>query len=231
MFYSALVKFLERHFGILESDVIAKFSELFVPLCLSIFVTVAMYQFIQRNLRREFELARRSCLKLVYAPDKTFSPKANFRQTYLRAINESGSDIPGAQVKIVGARLRKEGSNTWGPTSVIANPNMSWGSPPDGHPNKYSAIQPPPRSEVIDFISSPWTDNSTGTKGFLIRINPQHGGTINPFFWQHGTYKFTMLLSAPNTEPDELTLRVDWDGNDFLIRSEAGQILEPHSHQ
>jgi hypothetical protein len=214
LFYSALLKFLGKHFGVLESDVIAKFSELFVPL---------VHICDGRNQPQ---------LTLTYAMDKTVTHRSQSRQIFLRATNPIQRDISGAQVKIEESKFKKEGSSTWQPTSIIARPNMSWASLPDGDPQKYSTHQLAPGDELIDFLTGPPItvrddDGLHSISGvFLVQIDPKQGG-VNPIFSEEGQYKFVMQISALDAEPYRLTLLVDWDGKDFVIRSEAGQVLEP----
>jgi hypothetical protein len=134
--------------------------------------------------------------------------------------------------------FKSKGSDVWEGTSIVARPNMSWGSLPDGNEKKYSAWDLTPGKEIIDFISGPRTSNTiSGIKaadnvphlGFAIRIDPKQRKHVNPFFWRFGTYKFVMQVSAPNVDKTgKLTLLVDWDGQKITIRSdgERTQILD-----
>jgi hypothetical protein len=146
---------------------------------------------------------------------------------------KGGNDVSGAQVKIEEAKVKKDGSDTWGPTDIVARTNMSWGDKPDRHSDKYGGVQLAPGSEVIDFINGPHlatiktNNNIFRAKAFLIRIDPQQA--VNPVCFEKGQYRFVMQVSALNAQLDRLTLLVDWDGNDFVIRSENGQVLEPAS--
>ena len=56
LFYSTIIKFLESRFGLMEADVIAKFSAIAVPSAASFVVIWAIYRFIEKNLRQEFAL-------------------------------------------------------------------------------------------------------------------------------------------------------------------------------
>jgi hypothetical protein len=65
---------------------------------------------------------------------------------------------------------------------------------------------------------------------FEIQIDPAHilGGGVVPYFSEKGTYKFVVQVSAPSAgKPEQLTLFVDWNGDDFVIRSTENEILEP----
>ena len=54
--------------------------------------------------------------------------------------------------------------------------------------------------------------------GFAIRIDPRHWRNVNPFFWETGTYKFAMQVSASNADkPGKLTLFVDWDDKNLRL--------------
>ena len=133
-----------------------------------------------------------------------------------------GGDITGVQVKIDEAVFKSDGSNVWEGTSIVARPNMSWGSLPDGDAAKYSTWSLPHGKEIIDFISGPRRSNNDPHLGFAIRIDPRQRMHVNPFFWRPGTYKFVMQISAPNVEkPGKLTLFVDWDGQKVKIRSDG----------
>jgi hypothetical protein len=170
-------------------------------------------------------------LKLSYAAEKTLSRADGSKTTFLYATNEGQSDVSGAQVKIEQAQFRKDGSDKWDRTSIVSRTNMSWGYLPDGDPQKYSTVPLAPGSEVIDFVSGPHLFQQQGGPprlGFLIRIDPRHWQNVNPAFWEKGTYKFVMQVSALDVErPDKLTLFVDWDGTNLVIRSdEPSQILE-----
>jgi hypothetical protein len=64
------------------------------------------------------------------------------------------------------------------------------------------------------------------TAFFKISIDPTHSG-VRPFFFEKGTYKFVMQVSAPDAgKPEQLTILVDWDEKDITIRSADGKILE-----
>jgi hypothetical protein len=55
---------------------------------------------------------------------------------------------------------------------------------------------------------------------------------VLPFFGEKGTYKFVMQVSAPDAgKPEQLTLFIDWSGNDFAVQSADGEILEPVIHK
>jgi hypothetical protein len=170
-------------------------------------------------------------LKLSYAADKALERADGSKITFLYATNEGQSDVSGAQVKIEQAQFRKDGSDKWEGTSIVSAPICRGGHVPDVEPQKYSTVPLAPGSEVIDFISGPHNfkqqDGQTRL-GFLIRIDPRHWGNVNPAFCEKGTYKFVMQASALDIEkPDKLTLLVDWDGTNLVIRSdEPSQILE-----
>ncbi len=231
LFYSTIIKFLESRFGLMEADVIAKFSAIAVPSAASFVVIWAIYRFIEKNLRQEFALENRPRLKLSYAPEKTLKHSNGSKQTFLYAINEGTSDVSDAQVKIEEAQYRKDGSDKWEGTSIVSRTNMSWGHVPDGDPQKYSTVALAPGSEVVDFISGPHNfqqqDGQTRL-GFLIRIDPRHWRNVNPAFFETGTYKFAMQTSASDVEnPAKPTLFVDWDGKSLVIRSDnPSEVLE-----
>ena len=174
-------------------------------------------------------LDRQPHLRLSYAADKTVRRGNGLDQTFLYAENEGGGDIVGVQVKIDEAMFKSKELNAWEGTSIVARPNMSWGSLPDGHADKYSATSLPHGKEIIDFISGPRRYNSEPQLGFAIRIDPRQREHVNPFFWKSGTYKFVMQVSAPDVDkPGRLTLFVDWDGQRVTIRSDedATQSLD-----
>jgi hypothetical protein len=184
------------------------------------------------------EADRRPQLMLVYAPDKTLPLSDGSRQTFLYAVNPSDTDVSGAQVKIEQAMYSRAPESLWEKTTIVARPNMSWADKADGDPNKYSAVQLAPGKEVIDFIWGPReltqiiTDESTGVKRhdtqrwFEIRIDPRQRHTVQPVFYQAGTYKFVMQVSARDAKPASLTLYVHWDESDFVIYNDLDQVLE-----
>jgi hypothetical protein len=174
------------------------------------------------------QLSRKARLTLSYASDKTKKCANGSIWTYVRATNEGVNDVTGAQVKIEEAQFTRAKSELWEPTSIVSRVNMSWGYLPDGDPQKYSTVQLAPGSEVLDFISGPYElTKSDGQKclGFIIRVDPKHKG-VNPIFWEEGTYKFVMQVSAVDIEkPQKLTVFADWDGKNLVLRTD-GQILD-----
>jgi hypothetical protein len=62
-----------------------------------------------------------------------------------------------------------------------------------------------------------------GGKAFVFGITSR----LSSLFFELGTYRFVMQLSAPNVlDPPRLTLLVEWDGQTATIQSEDGQVLE-----
>jgi hypothetical protein len=189
-----------------------------------------IYNEAQEKIQELFErLDKKPRLRLSYAQDKT-QPRGidGSKLTFLYAINDKGGDVSGVQVKIEEAVLRRDGSDKWDGTSIVARTNMSWGHLDDDDPQKYSTSQLAPGSDVIDFISGPLIAKfGSGQEilGFKIRISPKHRIVI-PFFWEKGTYRFMMQISAADTEnPGKLTLFADWNGATLVIRSDD-QVLE-----
>jgi hypothetical protein len=173
--------------------------------------------------------ARKPRLRLNYAAEKTQKRSGGSKQSFLFAINESGSDVSGAQVKIEEAKFRRRGADLWEGTSIVARTNMSWGFVPEEDSQKYGTVPLAPGKEPIDFITGPVPIllANRGRVGFKIRIDPRHLGNVIPFFWEAGTYRFEMQISATDAERAKLTLFVDWDGQTMTIRSEnPDQILE-----
>jgi hypothetical protein len=177
----------------------------------------------------EAQLAQKPRLRLSYAADKT-QRRNGVISTYIYATNEGRGDVSGVQVKIEEAVLRRNGSEEWEGTSIVSRTNMSWGFLPDGDEQKYSTVQLSPGSEPLDFISGPHSaqeaDGST-RQAFVVRVDPRHRG-VNPVFWLEGTYKFVMQISALDIiSADKLTLFVDWDSQNLVIRSEnPNTVLE-----
>jgi hypothetical protein len=169
-------------------------------------------------------------LKLSYARERTQKRAGGFNLTFLSAINDGGNDLSGVQVKLEESQFRKDGSDSWEGTSIVARTNMSWAHLPDSDPQKYSTMQLAPGPELVDFISGPRNFSQGGQThlGFVIRIDPRHWGNVNPAFWEKGTYKFAMQVSATNVEkPGKLILFVDWDEKNLVIRSDnPSQVLE-----
>jgi hypothetical protein len=171
-------------------------------------------------------------IKLSYAKPETRNLGGGSRATYLYATNEGKTDVAGAQVKIEESLFRRMGSDTWENTSILVRHNMSWGDKADDDSQKYAPIQLASGSEIIDFIEGPIniTNRSTGQTfiGFRIRIDPRLWRNVNPIFVEAGTYKFGMQISALDAERDNLSLLVDWNGKQLVIRSdqEPGQVLE-----
>src|SRR5262249_11202827 len=131
--------------------------------------------------------------------------------------------------QIIESKFKPE-SKDWESTSIVANMNMSWCGIPDAQKvQKYSARSLPPGSELVDFVSGPYSDAET-PPWFVIRIDPEHSqlGFVVPVFTTKGVYKFVMQISGPGAgKPEQLTLFVDWNGEDFTIRSVTNEILEP----
>jgi hypothetical protein len=192
-----------------------------------------IYDEAQSQIRELSErLDRKPRLSLSYAAEKTQKFSNGSKQTFLYAINEGGGDVEGAQVKIEEAQFRRVGSDAWEGTSIVARTNMSWGFLPDGDPQKYSTVPLAHGKEPIDFISGPLNVSQSDGQprlGFIIRIDPRHWKSVSPVFWENGTYKFVMQVSAIHIEkPGKLTLFVDWDGKNLVICSDdnPGQVLE-----
>jgi hypothetical protein len=168
---------------------------------------------------RELEDRLKPRLKLSYAAEKTVMRGPGHRYTFLSVTNESARNIDGVLTKIIESKFKKDGSELWVNTCIIANLNMSWCALPDHRwAAKYSAMQLQPGSELVDFISGPHTEaNSADTANpsghfptnpfFKIRIDPAHVGVgVLPFFGEKGTYKFVMQVSAPDAgKPEQLT--------------------------
>jgi hypothetical protein len=171
-------------------------------------------------------------IKLSYAKPETRNLGGGSRATYLYATNEGRNDVSGTQVKIEESLFRRNGSDTWENTSILARHNMSWGDKADDDPQKYAPIQLAPGSEIIDFIEGPigLTSRSSGQTfiGFRIRIDPRLWRNVNPTFVDAGTYKFGMQISSLDAEKDNLSLLVDWNGTRLVIRSdeEPSQVLK-----
>jgi hypothetical protein len=96
-------------------------------------------------------------LKLSYAANKTIRRGNGLDQTFLYAENVGGGgDIVGVQVKIDEAMFKSEGSDVWEGTSIVARPNMSWGSLPDGNKEKYFDLtKTPPKSWMLSSYRHP----------------------------------------------------------------------------
>jgi hypothetical protein len=97
---------------------------------------------------------------------------------------------------------------------------MSWSSEPDAEPLKYSKRELTAH-ELIDFITGPLLPARDGklVPGIQIRFDPRHMG-MSPNFFEFGTHKFVVQVSADETPPDELMLLVHWSENGLVIRSE-----------
>jgi hypothetical protein len=175
----------------------------------------------------------RPSLKLAYGNGKT-SDRGNHKMTYVNALSEGGGDVVGAQVVIDQSMFRARGSDRWVPTRINTRHIMSWANVPDGRPNKYAPRQISKGDNTVDFITCPVVDNTGNIAlddqrrhGFVFRIDPDHFRAVFPVFFEPGTYKFVMQLSAPNVlDPPRLTLLVEWDGQTATIQSEDGQVLE-----
>jgi hypothetical protein len=137
-----------------------------------------------------------------------------------------------AQVKLVDVKFREEGADNWRNTQIISNPNMSWCSVPDAlHVRKYSSFQIT-SPELIDFVWGPVPiELSTGESalGFTIRIDPTHTGA-KAYFYELGTYKVIVQVSAADMKAERITLFVEWNGG-LKIKSETGEILEAFSDE
>jgi hypothetical protein len=170
-------------------------------------------------------------LKLEYG--KTLD-RGNHRMTYVNALSEGGGDVVSAQVVIDQSIFRARGSDRWMPTRINTRHIMSWANVADGRPEKYAPRQISKGDNTVDFITCPVVDDKGNIalddqrrQGFVFRIDPGHFQAVFPVFFEPGTYKFVMQLSAPNVlEPPRLTLLVEWDGETATIQSEDGQVLE-----
>jgi hypothetical protein len=171
-----------------------------------------------------------------------------FRHTSLNVINKSEGFVEGVLPRIIESKFKKDGSTAWRNTSIIASLNLSWcGIPDHHHAQKYSArsLRPEP-PELVDFVSGPHTKSKRYSREgltslpypdapfFEVQIDPAHilSRGVVPYFSEKGTYKFVIQVSAPAAgKPEQLTLFVDWDGDDFVIRSADNEILEPVSDE
>jgi len=170
----------------------------------------------------------RPSLKLAYGNGKT-SDRGNHKMTYVNAISEGAGDVMGARVLLDEVMFKASGSDRWVPTRINARHNMSWANVPDD-PNrrgeKYGPLQISQGDNIVDFITCPVVDDRRNI-GFVFRIDPDHFQAVFPVFFEPGTYKFVMQLSAPNVlDPPRLTLLVEWNGQTATNRSEDGQVLE-----
>jgi hypothetical protein len=165
-------------------------------------------------------------LGLSYAPHHSRTING-VRHTFVCALNKSNNDVSGVQVKVEEAKLKKEGSNSWEKTNLIARTNLSWCFLPNGHSQKYSTIQLPPGSEPLDFIVGPVSvvsTNGTQMPAFYFKMDPAHG-TDSSCFTEKGVYRFILQVSGLDAgKPEQRVLFVDWNGADFGIReTEATQ--------
>jgi hypothetical protein len=183
------------------------------------------------RLWKPLEEKIRPKLKLSYAADKTLfhHDPTGTKQTFLRVVNESAHDIEGAQVIVRDLRFRKQESDPWESSNIIATPNMSWCQLPDGDTRKFAATQLPPGGHLLDFITGPATGklpNGVNIRGFRFRVDPRHTGIVS-FFHRKGTYKFTVQASALDAgKPEHLILFVNWSGKDYSVGCD-NDILEP----
>jgi hypothetical protein len=166
----------------------------------------------------------RPSLKLAYGNGKT-SDRGNHKMTYVNAISEGAGDVMGAQVVIDQSMFRARGSDRWVPTTINTRHIMSWANVPDGRPEKYAPRQISKGDNTVDFVTCPVINgkgsiavDDKGRKAFVFRIDPDHFRAVFPAFFEFGTYRFVMQLSAPNVlDPPRLTLLVEWDGQTATI--------------
>jgi hypothetical protein len=232
----------------LPEDPIAQTAVLALLAAGATWVAILIVQFIQepaqiffaqkdkiKNLEDQLHVAKNAAgkphIRLSYAKPETRTLGGGSKATYLYATNEGKNDVTGAQVKIEESLFRRNGSDKWENTSILARHNMSWGDKADNDPQKYAPIQLAPGSEIIDFIEGPIkiTYNS-GQEfiGFRIRIDPRLWRNVNPNFVEPGTYKFGIQISALDAEKHNLGVLIDWDGKQLIIRCEddPSQVLE-----
>jgi hypothetical protein len=183
---------------------------------------------------RQLEALRnaRTRLTLSYTPNTSVN-RGNHSMTHINAMHE-GDDVR-AQIRIVESRFRATGSETWVNTDIRASHNMSWGHLDEDNPEKYSStLLSGGVNELVDFITCPAVDNfgvvrldNRGRRGFTFRLHPRVAAVVQTVFYEPGTYRFSMRLSASGVRDQAtLTLLVDWDGQTATIRSEDGQVLE-----
>ncbi len=167
---------------------------------------------------RELEGYLERRLRLSYAADVT-QHHGTWAQTFLRVEKEGGYNIKGAQVKLIEAKIQKDGS--WRNTKIISNPNMSWASVPDANMSKKYSTYELTVPELVDFITGPLFPGprpENMIRGLQIRFEPTHTG-MSPNFLELGNYMFVVQVSAPDILPDELTLFVDWNEQSLIIRT------------
>jgi hypothetical protein len=99
---------------------------------------------------------------------------------------------------------------------------MSWSSEPDAEPTRKYGTRDLTTNELVDFITGPLlpTVERTLVPGVQIRFDQRHSGML-PNFFERGTYKFVVQVSAHETPPDELTLLVHWRENGLTIRADG----------
>src|ERR1700733_2239686 len=165
------------------------------------------------------------------------------RHTFINVINKSEGFIDGVLPRIIESKFKSDESNVWRNTSIVASLNLSWCSVPEAErPQKYSGrtLRPNP-PELVDFVHGPHTRSKRYAREgavfpypevpfFEIQIDPTHvvGGGVLPYFFKKGIYKFVIQVSASSAgHPVETTLFVEWNGEDFVIRSADNELLEP----
>jgi hypothetical protein len=123
LLYAWVLKQLEKHLGLLEAELLAKLSEIGFAFFASLALVWFLYRYIANGFRRELENIPK--LSLSYAADATVRHSNGAIQTDIRVKNDARNDISGAQVKIEEAVVKKNGSDTWENTSLLARTNMS----------------------------------------------------------------------------------------------------------
>lgn len=143
------------------------------------------------------------------------------KRTYVFARNDGLLDVDGVQVICVEVKFRAPGEHVYKviPT-FLSRVNLSWCTQPDGGTTKYAAIQMAHGTEWIDFLCSPGEvltargdahfNQMNNRPFFTLRVDPRHAG-IGRFF-EKGTYRFVLQISALNVPAKTYVLLVEWDG-------------------
>jgi hypothetical protein len=120
-------------------------------------IFVAPFQAYARGCELEDRL--RPKLGISFVKGTTVPRPDGFRHTFLQVINKSDGFIEDVLPRIIESKFKREGSDFWQSTSIIATINLSWCLiPEENRTEKYSAsvLRPDP-PELVDFISGPHT--------------------------------------------------------------------------